>query len=428
MEHLTKHQPKQITCDVLVAGGGSAGMAAAISAARTGARVVLVERHGFLGGMGTAALVHTLCGLFLLRDDGADLCEANPGFATEFASRLKEIGGASDPVRMGRVDVMRHDPWAFACLADQMVAECSTLELFTHTEICSVNGDEQGWEVGIVSRGTRMAINARAVVDTTGDAAFTALAGLEVGMVEPERLQRPAYIIKFAGVVTEQLGEQGRLRLAHGIAQAVKAGQLPAAALGCGFRPGLNSGECYLTLDMEGGGELYDPLSPSVLSKMEAMGRGMSLTLHKWLAAHVDGFQHSWIAMWPARAGVRESRRIKGSYTLTAADILEGSCFDDGIAQIGWPLELREKATGPKWQFPQAGTTPAQIPLVALQHAEHKNLFAAGRCLSATHEALASVRVMGTCMATGEAAGIAAALLDDQKALDVIRALRMDNA
>lgn len=428
MEHLPKHQPKQIYCDVLVAGGGSAGLAAAISAARTGAKVALIERHGFLGGMGTAALVHTLCGLFLLRDDGADLRMANPGFASEFVIRLRGIGGASDPVRMGRVDVVRHDPWAFACLADQMAAECSTLELLTHTEICSVDGDEQGWEVGAVSRGSRMVIKARAVVDTTGDAAFAALAERGVEMVEPERLQRPAYIIKLAGVVTDLLGEQGRLKLAHGIAQAVKAGQLPVEALGCGFRSGLNTGECYLTLDMAGGGEVYDPLSPSVLAKLEADGRATCWLLQKWLASHVEGFQHSWIAMWPARAGVRESRRIKGVYTLTADDVLQGKRFDDGIAQIGWPLELREKATGPKWQFPQADIAPAQISLGSLRHTEQKNLFAAGRCLSATHEALASVRVMGTCMATGEAAGIAAALLNDGEVLNAIRALRMDNA
>src|SRR5437588_456312 len=104
--------------DVLVAGGGSAGLAAAVSAARLGARTLLVEHHGSLGGMAPAALVHSICGLYHLPKGGSAPAFANEGFAQEFARRLLLTGGASGPVRMGRVDVLLQQPTAFARLAD----------------------------------------------------------------------------------------------------------------------------------------------------------------------------------------------------------------------------------------------------------------------------------------------------------------------
>ena len=111
---------------------------------------------------------------------------------------------------------------------------------------------------------------------------------------------------------------------------------------------------------------------------------------------------------WPARAGVRESRRATGVCELTKDDFLKGAAFDDGVASTSWPMELRERATGPRWQFPETPRA-AQIPLRSLRHRDVENLWIAGRCISASHEAQASIRVIGTCLATGEAAGIAAA-------------------
>ena len=115
-------------CDVLVAGGGSAGLAAAVAAARSGAQTLLVERHGCLGGMVPSAFVHSICGLYRLADQ-PDPILINPGFPTEFARRLLASGGAYGPVRMGRVDVLLHDPAAFSALCDRLVGETPNLEV-----------------------------------------------------------------------------------------------------------------------------------------------------------------------------------------------------------------------------------------------------------------------------------------------------------
>jgi len=404
--------PAILSCEVLVAGGGSAGLAAAVSAAKSGAKTILVDRYGFLGGMGTAALVHTICGLYLLRDEPGAV-EANGGFASKFARRLIKNGGAHGPVRMGRVDVLPHDPWSFALLADEMVKECPNLQVLMHSEIHAAACHEDGWEVSVVSRGSCFVVQARMAVDATGDAALAALAEAEWKQAERGLLQRPAYIIKLGGVEADLRKETTRLRLVHGMVRAVKEGALPNEVLGAGFRAGLHAGEGYITMDLTGDasdGAMYDPTDPVVLGQMEQTGRATAKALVAWLAEIQEGFANAHVTAWPTRAGVRESRRVVGRYELSTEDVLEGREFADSIALATWPMELREKATGPKWRFPE-GNRPVQVPLRCLRSVSHPRLFAAGRCLSASHGALASLRVMGTCMATGEAAGIAAALL-----------------
>ena len=143
-------KPPRELFDLAVIGGGSAGLAAAVTAARTGARVLLIERHGFLGGMGTASLVHTFCGLYLLRDEPGAV-HANPGFASEMADRMIAATGIG-PVRMGRVDVLPQHPVEFVRIADEMVSAEPLIELRLHTEVISISRG-QDWEIGIGGRG-----------------------------------------------------------------------------------------------------------------------------------------------------------------------------------------------------------------------------------------------------------------------------------
>ncbi len=401
-----------LRCDVLVAGGGSAGLAAGVAAARAGARTVLVERCGFLGGMGTAALVHTICGLYLLREEPGAVF-ANPGLAPEFATRLLACGGARPAVRMGRLDVLPHDPSAFAAVADELAASTPNLRVLFHSELAEASGDGASLaSAEVLCRGRRQRIEADAFVDTTGDATLTALAGAAWSQIEPARLQRPAYIFQLRGVPPAMLEEAGRLRLIHAIATAVKMGDLPRAWLGCGFRAGLHAGDAWVTLDLagdDGDGTSWDPASAEALTGVEQAGRRLAGAFVGWAAAHVDGLAGCFVGGWPVRAGVRESRRMAGVYEVTGGDVAGAAEFDDSIALATWPMELRERPTGPRWTFPESGRA-AGIPLRCLRHRDVANLFAAGRCLSATHEAQASIRVMGTCLATGEAAGLAAAL------------------
>lgn len=393
--------------DVAVIGGGSAGLAAAITAAREGARTVLLERHGFLGGMGTASLVHTFCGLYLLRDEpGAVL--ANPGFSTEMAERMIAATGLG-PVRMGRVDVLPQHPVEFARISDTLVSAEPLLDVRLHTEVAAVAAGDSGddpWQISLADRSGGRMVRARCLVDASGDAMVAALLGDGAEMTESPRLQRPAYV--FAIRNDHLLDEAARLRTAGLIVEGMRAGDLPATALGISFRASGRPGEIFATLDLAGG-ESYDPLDTGCLSGLEMEGRATASKVIAWLAAKSDFWKSSYISHWPVRAGVRESRRWIGETVLTGADLLAGRRFEDEIALATWPMEFRENPRGPKLRFPERDR-PTGIPLGCLKPKGIGRLFVAGRCISTDHEAQASIRVMGTCFATGEAAGRAAAV------------------
>jgi hypothetical protein len=392
--------------DVLVVGGGSAGLAAAVTAARTGARTLLLERYGYLGGMGTASLVHTFCGLYLLREEpGAVL--ANPGFATEMAERMMAATGLG-PVRMGRVDVLPQHPVEFVRIADEITAAESSLETLFHTEVLAVRREGGRWHVTVGGRGGVRDISATALVDASGDAVVAGFLGDGADMTDSPRLQRPAYVFGIQGMAG--FDDAARLHTAGWIVEGVRKGVLPKGAMGLSFRASGRAGEIFGSLDLTGGESVsaYDPLDPRCLSSLESGGRKTAGEVLRFLSRSSEGWRDAYISQWPVRAGVRESRRWIGEYVLTGEDLLEGRRFDDEVALATWPMELRETVKGPKLRHPR-GNRPAGIPLRCLQPRGIPGLFVAGRCLSADHEAQASIRVMGTCFATGGAAGRAAA-------------------
>ncbi len=395
-------KPPRESFDVAVIGGGCAGLAAAVTAARGGARTLLVERHGFLGGMGTASLVHTFCGLYLLRDEpGAVL--ANPGFASEMAGRMIAATGIG-PVRMGRLDVLPQHPVEFVRIADELVSAEPLLELRLHTQVTGI-AREEDWKIQVT--GDRGFVSARSLVDASGDAVAADLLGVASAMVGAPRLQRPAYVFGVHNAVP--MDDDARLQTAGLIVEGIRAGVLPADALGLAFRCTGRPGEIFGTLDLAGGETSadYDPLDAACLTGLEILGRATASKTIAWLTGKSTFWKSAYISHWPVRAGVRESRRWVGESVLTGDDLLAGSRFEDEIGLATWPMEFRETPRGPKLRFPE-GNRPTGIPLRCLKPSGIDGLFVAGRCISTDHDAQASIRVMGTCFVTGEAAGRAA--------------------
>jgi hypothetical protein len=390
-------------CDVAVIGGGSAGLAAALTAARHGARTVLIEELGFAGGMGTASLVHSFCGLYLLRKEpGAEL--ANPGICGEI-ERLMIGATGMGPQRHGRVDVLPQHPVEFARIADSLLAAEKSLECLFHSRLIGVAREADGWSLHVAARGGGFFLGAGVLVDASGDAVVAGLLGDGFAIAPAVSLQRPAYV--FGVHCRAELDEAGRLRTAGCLVEGVRAGMIGAESMGLSFRASGRADEVFGTLDLSGGADSFDPLDPRCLTTLEMTGRKVAAEAVAWLAAREEAWRGAHVRHWPARAGIRESRRWVGEHVLTESEVLEGRRFDDEIALATWPMEMRETARGPRLRFPQ-DDRPCGIPLRCLRPAGMDRLYVAGRCISADHGAQASIRVMGTCFATGEAAGKAA--------------------
>lgn len=386
--------------EVTVVGGGSAGVAAALAASRQGARTLLIERQQLLGGMGTNAMVHTFCGLF-----HPDVSQGpqwlNPGIPTELGTALMQRGGMEEPDLMGRVYVLRHRPADLASLTAELCAAEPHLTVLTGAEVTALS---PGWTITL---GDRL-IHSRAVIDTTGDALLARLLGhSHWDLATSARLYRPAYVWSFQGLSTI-LDEPLRLHVAALIVRAVKAGALPAAALGTTLRASPTRGEVFVSTDLEAGGDHWDPLDLDQRLHLESAGRALAQAVWDFLRSSHPSFTTITPPVLPVHAGIRESARWRGDYVLSADDLIRSRRFEEEVALAGWPLEMRETARGPRFRYFDQ-PEPAGIPASCLRARSLPGMFFAGRCLSCDHEALASVRVMGTCLATGQAAGQMAA-------------------
>jgi hypothetical protein len=406
--------------DVAVVGGGSAGIAAAISAARLGARTVLLEREAELGGNATQAWVHTICGLYhpVVEGEG-EAHHAHPGFPRRFAEALREADAAGDPERAGRVWVLPTRPPRMAGVAMQLCTATPGLEVRTRCGLAALQlapADDAPHVLGLPDGAH---LTAGIVVDTSGDAAAAALGGAELNAAGPGELQLPSFVFRLTGVDTREIEGFGRMRVTHAVADARRRGELPEGCESVLVRRGGAADEVYVTLNVPRP-EGFDPLDPEQRSTLEAEARANAETLTAHLRRTRPAFRHARILGFPPRLGIRETRRVAGRATLSRSDVLRGGEPADAVALSTWPIELWLDHRRPRFEYPER---PCGIGLGALVSRSHARLGMAGRCLSATHEALGALRVIGTALATGEAAGVAAALAADRAAaLDAVEA------
>jgi FAD dependent oxidoreductase len=394
--------------DVVVAGGGPAGLAAALGAARAGARTLLVERDARLGGNVTHALVHTICGLYHLGPKGPNL--AHRGLPSRLSEALLRRRAAGEPQAAGRVFYLPIRPSHWAPLAEDACRREEGLRLRQGTAVVEA---ELAREPGVASRlrlrgpeGETL-VEARIAIDASGEAALAHLGGADTEMAPADALQRPSLIFRLVGVDGKLEEGFARLQLSAQVARAARRGGLPAESESLAVRADA-SGSLYATLTLPPlPGRPYAPLDAAYLETLRARAREHAEAVVSFLRAHRPDFAGVRVAEWPARVGVRETRRLAGVVSLERDDVLEGRRRPDEVAQSTWPIELWEDHRRPRLEYPEG---PCSVPLAALVSRSHPGLGAAGRCLSASHEALGALRVIGTALATGEAVGVAAAL------------------
>ncbi len=395
--------------DVVVLGGGPAGIAAAVAAARLGARTLLVERYGFLGGMGTAALVTSFCGLYA--NVYGEIRQVVRGIADEMLARIAALDGLNTPQLFAdRIAVQSYDVAAYKCAADDLVLSAGVELLFHTLAVGAVVENGRIDALLVESKSGRGAVRGRVFIDCSGDADLAAWAGAPYAKGDATGfLQLPTLMFRLGNVDNARALAEGLPRLQARMAEAQARGEYSFPRLFPILRPQTHPGEWRANLtQVSRHGAPIDGTNVDDLTYAEIEGRRQVQLYHRFLRAEVPGFERCYILEIAPQIGIRETRRIVGAYVLTREDVLGARYFPDAIGVAGWPVEIHLPGTI-RFEF-IPGRGYYGLPYRCLLPQGVDNLLVAGRCLSATPEAQASARVSGPCFAMGQAAGTAAAL------------------
>ncbi|MGC2084647.1 MAG: FAD-dependent oxidoreductase [Bradyrhizobium sp.] len=401
--------------DVVVVGGGPAGLAAATSAARNGADVLLVERYGFLGGMGTAGGVTNFAGLFGLVH--GETRQVVHGVVDELLDRLDKLGGLNEPQQglQGRITVRSYDVSALKCAADDLLLDASVKLLFHAVAVDVVMQNDRITALVVETKSGRRAIQAKLFIDCSGDADLAARAGVpfETGDGHGGGLF-PTMMFRVGGV--------DPISAIAAIGEFKTIDRLMSEAAGRGYRfpregaivrPQKNPTEWRVNVTQirNAQGSVMDATDALQLSDGEIEGRRQIQEYFRFLKNEVPGFAHAHIVEIAPQVGIRESRRIDGLYQLSGQDIVGCADFDDTIGVNAWPMEMHVAGKVEWGFFPDGSRGFCQLPFRMLLPKGVSNLAVAGRCASMTHEGQSAARVSGACFAMGQAAGTAAAMV-----------------
>ena len=414
--------------DVLVVGGGNAGCAAALAAARHGAKTLLVERYGFLGGTATAAMV----GPWMTFHSGSKRIVG--GIAQEIVERLQRKGGSPGHVHDSSdyvSTITPFDPEVHKALLFEMMQEAG-VQLLLHAYFLRAIEGEDGVEGAVFATvaGERE-YRARFTIDATADAYVAASAGVatqkgdERGRVQPASLMFRLSHVDLSKTATYVRMHPDQMRTSLKAHERLAPAMTAVAGLYDLWKNALENNEIDIprelvsffitpypdevTVNMTRVTNI-DPLDPDDLTRAEVEARGQVMQLLEFFRKHVPGFENARIAATGTQIGIRESRRIAGEYTLTRDDVLQGRHFDDAVARSAYPIDIHNPSgTGTTTQRLPEGES-YEIPYRCMVPAHVDRLLVAGRCISTTHEALASTRLTPTVMTLGQAAGTAAAL------------------
>jgi hypothetical protein len=398
--------------EVAVLGGGPAGVAAAAASARAGRRTLLVERYGFLGGMGTAAGVTNFCGLHA--NVHGEMRRVVQGIASEFLSRIDRLGGLNAPhLVLGKILAQAYDTAAYKIAADDLLA-AHRVDMLFHALGAGVvmEGGKRVDALVVETKAGRQAVRAEVFIDCSGDGDLAAWAGapFEVGD-EQGHLLYPSMMFRLNGVDPDKAGEAWRTIPAL-MEKAEATGTRRFPRKGAIVRPqrsGIEWRVNFTQLSRADGGAI-NGLEPGDLTKGEIDGRRQAREAFEFLRT-VPGFEKSYIVDLPPQLGIRETRRVTGGYRLSGEDVLACASFADSIGVNGWPIEAHV-AGDVVFRFPPIPESRGfnELPFRMLVPQGVDNLLMAGRCASMTHEGQSAARVSGACFAMGEAAGTAAAL------------------
>ena len=421
IEERARQTPVVARPDVLVVGGGRAGIAAACAAARTGARTMLVERYGFLGGTLTAVTLGGFCGGYGLFGD--ELREVVGGFYRELVERLRARDAVHSVRRIGKVHTVPYDPSRLRLVLDETL-DAQGVDLLLHTQVVDVVRQGSVVEAVIVAnKAGRGAIVPRMVIDCSGDGDVAFLAGAEFVLGDGKGMQYASSMFRMLGVDVATFAGLTREQATERLERAVADGHaLTRTTVAPWTGPVPDVVHLNATKITRPDGSPFNLADPRELTAAEKEGRRQAYLYEEVMRQYLPGFAQGRIVELGANLGVRETRHILGDHVLSEHDFETCRKPDDGVVCSAWPMEIHEQGRKTTWKHLPDGEY-YKIPYRSLLVRDFSNLLVAGRNFSATHLAQASARVAAICCGMGEAAGTAAAMAlatgNDARAIDV---------
>ncbi len=393
--------------DVVICGGGPAGFIAAIAAARQGAKTALIERYGFLGGMATTGFVTPLS-VFAFKGN-----LVIGGIPWEFIKRLEKMGGAFIEWPKANVDF---DVELYKLCTQRMVLEAG-VDLYMHSSLIGCDKTNNAInKIFIENKNGIETLSSKIFIDTTGDGDLAYLAGAPMQTNPHKELQPSSFCFILSGVDTESellkncmyhngINGPSQCRpVREKLLQLKAAGENIPDFGGPWFNNVLHKGSVAVNITRIA----TDSCDNRNFTKSECQLREDIFKFTQLLKDNFEEFKNCYVSSCAPQAGIRESRRILGVHTVTANEYINAYHYKDSISRGIHPIDIHaSKGTN---QTRIDLKQPAFVPYRALITKEIQNLLVAGRCISTDRQALASLRVQASCMGTGQAAGVAAAL------------------
>lgn len=413
--------------EVLVVGGGPAGLASAIAAARGGAKTILVEKSGYLGGMATIGLV----GPFVTCFSANGKIQLIRGIFDELVRRMEKKGGAIHPSKipagdplagysvLGNFHITPFEPEILKLVAFEMCKEAGVqLKLYTQfLDTITTSSSDKIWidEAVVANKSGLQAIRAERFVDCTGDGDVAAISGalLDKGREKDKKMQPATLFFRIGNVDSQRLTNY--VRRTFKTSERIFMEQIKRARKEINYSVPNDELNLFQTLKPDewlvNTTRIHDVDGTNVddLTRAHIEGQRQVFEVLEFLQKYVPGCENADLVTTAQQIGIRETRRIKGEYVLTADDIYNCTHFDDVVVLFASPVDVHDpEGTGSIFK-PIKGNS-YQIPYRSLLPLKVENLLIAGRCISATHEALGAIRVMPCCFGMGEVVGTAAAL------------------